>query len=160
MSLEYAHTRNYDPYYALGYIAKNIDYSQLIIQFVIDEPRIFREITKEFIDRILLYTEGKLNIDHIIYASVNNPLIFSKVINAIKLTDNLMYSEYYEWFLQDELVNIQSYTYFISNLPDGDDRKVSEERFIYQNILFEMRYVPNSSDNYKLFTDKYKYFDL
>ena len=37
MSLEYAYTRNYDPYYALGYIAKNIEYSQLIIQFVIDE---------------------------------------------------------------------------------------------------------------------------
>lgn len=152
----------YEPYLCLGYIAKHINSKELIIQIVLDEPKIFRDITIEFIDKVLEYTCGKLNIDYIMYSSVNTHSIFAKVLDAINLTDNIVDSEYYQWFISlgNDIYVPQSYLYHISNCePDNEDR-LNEEKFIIYNMILELGYAikgNNMVTNLDIFKARYEH---
>lgn len=130
----------YNSYYALGYVTKHINCPHIIARYVLNEPRVFRDITDNLIDRVLLYVNNLLSIDYILYASNNTSHVFTQVINAVKLTDNLDSSEFYEWFKSQH-----------PNLPNYD------EKFIYQNVLYEMQFQCNTI-NIELFTQKYSQY--
>jgi len=134
----------YNPYYALGYITKHIGCPHLIAKYVLNEPRVFRDITDQLIGRVLSYVKDLLNIDYILYASNNTQYVFTQVLIAVKLTDNLESSEFYAWFIKDQEGN-----------PESND-----EKFICRNILHELQFQTNEN-NRQLFAKKYsQYLEL
>lgn len=115
---------------------------EIDIQQVLNYPQSFRTMSENTVDYILQHAAGKLDLDVILYSSINTLPIFEKVLNAVKLTDNLINSEYYRWFIETDqskqYLIFESYAYWITHLVDDHPDKIREMRFICENILYEL----------------------
>ena len=122
--------------------------NELLSKVIIDEPRIFRHIPLKYIDEILTYTEGKLNLDHIIYSSCNSIEVFTKVLDAINVIDNILDSEFYDYFLEVNYIK----------KPNTFD---NETKFIIENMIHEFKfYIKSDNDmvnKIKIVENKYSY---
>lgn len=142
----------------IQFLIDNIDNPDILLTYVLNYPQVFRYIPEDLIDRVLQYTVDQLDLDCIIYSSINSLTVFEKVLNAIKLTDNLANSEYYEWFISCYKTNnptiFEMYVQWVNCLKDDDPKKIREIRFICENIIYELSQLEDQS-RVELFKQKY-----